>query len=415
MKAQTVSTVAELLAASQDAGIRTIELRGEIVDVPPFTLGPLQTLTGAGIGKSVLQFSKDADGLRLTSGNTVRDLALHASPDKRAIWNDDSQASLGTLVLNNLSVTGQVQLLASNQIRSGHVEVDGLDILSADTTFAGTRPHAYGVSVLQGAFTLWNQQADSSVLITSTLTNISVGRLATPVLGSGILISGAGGAGGRVHVEQLESGAIYSNGSIPPGTPDLISGGVFVCYDVAADLVRNLGPVTTYGPNDMALDNWGSVDRWIALQKITTLGPSGIGFVNFGRLGVLRVEAPIETLGTGARGFNVYTGTVAFAEFDRIVTHGDGAVAVQIAQPVGELRFKHGIETFGGIGPSLVKGVVQTLSAVPLSIKPGGSARKIVIGGGLRSHGKDTAVLEQLGSIDELHISGGFSNTSPSQ
>jgi hypothetical protein len=32
----------------------------------------------------------------------------------------------------------------------------------------------------------------------------------------------------------------------------------------------------------MALDNWGTVDRWFAAGKVTTYGPSGIGFVNFG-------------------------------------------------------------------------------------------------------------------------------------
>ncbi len=411
MKTQTVSTVAELLAASEDANVRTIEVRGELADVPPFTLAPSQMLIGAGIGQSILRFGRDADGLCVTSDNTVRDLALYASPGTRALWNDGAQSTLGTIVLNNLSVIGQVQLLASNQVRSGHVEVNRLDILAADTSSTQPRPHGFGVFVQQGAFTLWNQQADSTVLITSNLAEITIGRQSAPVLGGGILVSGAGDEGGRLHVERLESGAVYCNGTIPSGTPDLISGGVFVCYGATADLVRNLGPVTTYGPNDMALDNWGSVDRWIATQKITTLGPSGIGFVNFGQLGLLKVEAPIETFGQGARGFNVYTGTVAIAEFDRIVTHGDGAVGVQIAQPVGELSFRRGIETFGAVGPSLVKGVMQTLSAVPLSIKPGGSARKVVLEGGLKSHGKDTAPLEQLGAIEELHISGGFATT----
>ena len=81
----------------------------------------------------------------------------------------------------------------------------------------------------------------------------------------------------------------------------------------------------TYGQNDMVLDNWGTVERWIADAPITSHGPSGIGFVNFGVVKELRVNAPIETFGQGARGFNVYTGTVQLAEFERIVTHADGA------------------------------------------------------------------------------------------
>jgi hypothetical protein len=134
----------------------------------------------------------------------------------------------------------------------------------------------------------------------------------------------------------------------------------------------------------MALDNWGTVDRWIAKEKITTLGPSGIGFVNFGKIHQISVEAPIETFGPGARGFNVYAGTVHRAELDRIVTHADGAVGVQIGQPIGELIVRRGIETFGGTGPSLVKGVVTNLSAIALSIKEGGSVQRIEIEDGIR-------------------------------
>jgi hypothetical protein len=50
---------------------------------------------------------------------------------------------------------------------------------------------------------------------------------------------------------------------IAPGTPDVITGGVFVVYGAVVDLVRNRGPVVTYGVNDMVLDNWGVVDHWI--------------------------------------------------------------------------------------------------------------------------------------------------------
>jgi hypothetical protein len=174
--------------------------------------------------------------------------------------------------------------------------------------------------------------------------------------------------------------------------------------------VRKLGIPTAYGANDMALDNWGIVDRWIAEEKITTVGVSGIGFVNFGTIRDLRIAAPIETFGVGARGFNVYAGTVERADFDRIVTHGDGAVGVQISQPIGTLAVRRGLETFGGTGPPLVKGVVQNLPAVALSIKPGGSAQVVKIEGGLRSHGRGIAPLEQQGTVESLIVDGGFSS-----
>src|SRR5437016_9286640 len=55
-----------------------------------------------------------------------------------------------------------------------------------------------------------------------------------------------------------------------------ISGGVFVVSGAFVDSVRNGGPVTTYGPNDMVLDNWGMVGHWTTSEKVTSYGPSGI-------------------------------------------------------------------------------------------------------------------------------------------
>ena len=141
--------------------------------------------------------------------------------------------------------------------------------------------------------------------------------------------------------------------------------------------------------------------------KITSYGPSGIGFVNFGIVHELKVNAPIETFGQGARGFNVYTGTVNLAEFDRVITHADGAVGIQISQPIGRLVVRRGIETFGGTGPSLVKGVVINLSAIALSIKPGGSAREIEMPAASRPTA-GVAPIEQHGAIETLRVTGGF-------
>lgn len=103
------------------------------------------------------------------------------------------------------------------------------------------------------------------------------------------------------------------------------------------------------------------------------------------------------------------SGTLHRAEFDRIVTHADGAVGAQIGQPMGELIIHRGIETFGGTGPSLVKGVVTNLSAIALSIKEGSSVQRIEIEGGIRTHGKGVRPLEQLGSVQKLRVDGGLS------
>jgi hypothetical protein len=402
-----VTTPDALRAAAADDAVGRIVVNGRLTNAPSVRLLPGQSLCGAA-KDSTIAFADNGDGIQISSDNVIHDLHLDTVPDKRAIFNDTSVPSLGRIELHGVTANGRVQILARDQVRGGHVEVNGLDIAAADARAEAKRPHGYGVYVLQGAFTLWNMQPDEAVTISADVVGISAGRNGAPVRGSGIFVGGAGGTGGRLNVRRLETGPVYSDGGIAPGTPDRISGGVFVVHGAYADLVRNRGPVTTYGANDMVLDNWGIVDRWMADDKITSHGPSGIGFVNFGTVNMLAVDAPIETFGQGARGFNVYTGTVNSAAFERIVTHADGAVGIQISQPVGRIKVRRGIETFGGAGDSLVKGVVVKLSAIALSVKPGGSARKIDVAGGLVTHGEGISPLELHGDIECLRIADGF-------
>jgi hypothetical protein len=406
-KKREVSTVSELQAAAANTEVRQILVSASIGDLPTLRLSPGQMLTGTD-ARSALRFAEGSHGLELSADNRVEGLQLIADRDKRALFNDTGVEQLGRLVLRDLIVEGVVQLLARDQVRSGHVEAHSIDIVAADARGYHDRPKGYGVEVIPGAFTLWNQQTDRAVTMTADLTGLMIGRAAAPVHGSGVFVSGAGDAGGRLIAHRVETGAVYSDGGIAPGTPDRITGGVFVVSGAFVDSVRNHGPVTTYGPNDMVLDNWGTVGRWIADEKVTSYGPSGIGFVNFGTVDLLQVNAPIETFGQGSRGFNVYTGTVKSAEFERVITHADGAVGIQISQPVGQIAVRRGIETHGGTGDSLVKGVVVRLSATALSIKPGGSARKIVIAGGLITHGEGVNPLELHGMVDELQITDGF-------
>lgn len=405
---RVVVTTEELLAASRDATVQKIIVRGALSGLPSFRLAPGQKLIGErGQGQATLAFAPGIDGLELSSDNELVDIRLEASVDKRVIFNDTHIDSLGRIRLSGVSAIGQVQILARDTVRSGHVDVDGLDVIAADARAQTDKPQGFGVYVTQGAFTLWNMQADEKVVISADLKGLSAGRPVAPVLGSGIFVSGAGFKGGRLVVPRLETGAVYSDGKIAPGTPDAITGGVFTVFSAFVDVVRNLGPVVTFGVNDMVLDNWGTVDRWIVEEKLTSYGPSGIGFVNFGVVNELKVNAPIETFGQGARGFNVYDGTVNSAEFDRITTHADGAVGIQISQPIGSLVVHRGIETFGATGDSLVKGVVVKLSAIALSVKAGGAARKIQIDGGVAANGKGIAPVELLGVVATLCISGG--------
>jgi hypothetical protein len=400
-------TTTEALVAAIEEGVGEVVVSGRLSNVPSLRLSPGQSLCGAA-EDSKIAFADGADGIELTSGNSIHNVHLCASPERRAIFNDTTVPSLGRIALRSVTTHGRVQILARDKVRGGHVEVNGLDIVAADARAASERPHSYGVYVLQGAFTLWNMQRDEDVALSADLAGLSAGREGAPVRGSGIFIGGAGDVGSRLIVRRLETGAVHSEGGILPETADCISGGVFVLHGAYVDSVHNRGPVTTCGPNDMVLDNWGVVDRWTVDEKITSYGPSAIGFVNFGTVNVLKVNAPIETFGQGARGFNVYAGTVHSAEFERIVTHADGAVGIQVSQPVGEIKVHRGVETFGGTGNSLVKGVVVKLAAIGLSLKPGATARRIDIAGGLITHGEAVGPLELNGIVESFQVTDGF-------
>jgi hypothetical protein len=406
-KEREVESAEQLAAAVADPEITDILVTQNIPRLETVRLPPGKSLRGKKADVT-LSFVPQVDGVQLSSHNQVENLELHTDAARCALFNDTQLEGLGRIVLRNLRTVGVIRLLARDKVRSGHIDAENIDLMAADARGYPERPQGYGVEVIPGAFVLWNQQTDRSVTLTADLTGLTAGRAGAPARGSGIFVCGAGDSGGRLLLRRLETGPIYTDGGIGAGTPDRISGGVFVVYGAYVDQVQNRGPVTTYGPNDMVLDNWGTVGRWAAEEKITSYGASGIGFVNFGTVDVLEVNAPIETFGQGSRGFNVYTGTVHRAIFERIVTHADGAVGIQISQPVGEIIVRRGIETYGGTGDSLVKGRVVRLSAVALSIKPGGSARRIEVAGGLLTHGPGVNPLELHGSVSSLQVTDGF-------
>lgn len=398
----TVSTAAELTEALA-AGEMSIEVHGEISGMPMITLGPGVTVTGGS-----LKFS--AKGVRLTSNNTLTDIVITTADHELAILNDTTVSDLGTITLHRVTATGQVQILIRDAIRSGHVEVDGLTVVAADVRGRMERPHGFGVDAMQGAFTLWNQQTDPAVTITAQILNVSAGTAAAPVRGCGVFVGGHGDwngmadGGGVLNVSTLSTGEIHTDGGIAPGTPDLISGGVFVISGAFVENVVNEGPVTTNGQNDMVLDNWGSVQTWTAKASITSNGPSGIGFVNFGHIDLLDVQAPIQTNGPGARGFNVYDGSLREARFASIATHGDGSVGVQVSKDLPILTIAGDLTTDGGEGTSLVKGVQVVLKAIALSIKPGGHIGTATIGGTITTAGVSVTAVELEGAIESLSV-----------
>jgi len=406
-RSTVIRSVADLTAALEMPGMLDLHIEGTLDDVPTLRLRPGQALRAAGDG-AALKFLSGHDGVRLCCDNAVAGLALWAEPSRRAVFNDETVPNLGRLSLAGLRVSGQVQIIARAAVRAGHVDVDGLDIEAADTRARDDLPGGLDAEVLQGAFTLWNRQADSTSVISARLKGLSAGREGAPVLGSGILVAGGGNAGGRVVATVLQTGAVHSHGMIDVESAGRISGGVFAAPGAFVGVVRNQGPVVTYGAHDMVLDNWGTVNDWIAEAPLTSYGAHGVGVVNLGTLHALEVRAPIETFGPGARGFHLHEGKLGRATFDRITTHGDGATGVQISQPMGRLVVRRGIQTMGGSGSSMVRGVKTLLSAVGLSIRPGAAVAEVDIVGGLLTRGPGSAPLELYGEAGDFRVSGGF-------
>jgi len=399
-----VRTAAELTEAVQ-AGVQAIEVEGTIRGMPMITLQPGVRLRGG-----TLEFG--AKGVRLTRDNELADITIRTTDQEVAILNDTSVADLGALALRRVRTAGQVFLVARDAVRAGHVSVEGLTVESADVRGRVERPHGWGVEVLQGAFTLWNLQPDPEVVITAELLDIAAGTPGRPVRGSGIF-GGHGnwdGAadGGTVRVSLLRSGEIHTDGGIASSTPVLISGGVFVISGAVVEQVLNQGPVTTDAQNDMILDNWGNVATWITVAPVTSNGPSGIGFVNFGAIDVLDVRASIQTFGAGARGFNLYDGSLRHASFDRITTFGDGSVGVQISRDLPTLEIRGDLSTQGGRGQSLVKGVQTQLKAIALSVKADGRIGSVTVGGQICTRGDDVVSVEIDGEVDDLQVAGGI-------
>jgi len=384
---------------------RDIVVDGTLSGMPMISLLP-----GACLHGGTLCFG--AKGIRLSSDNALEDVTVIVPDREVAIFNDTSVGDFGRISLRNVRSRGQVLLLADRAVRAGHVHVDGLVVASADVRGRPDRPHGYGVDAMQGAFTLWNRQSDPAVRITASLTGLSAGSTDVPVRGSGVFVAGHGdwsgkADGGTVEIELLRTGPVVADSGIEPGTPDLISAGVYVVSGAEVETIVNDGPVTTMGANDMVLDNWGRVGTWTVRAPLTSHGHSGIGFVNFGTMERLCVDAPLVTHGTGARGFNVYDGSLASARFESITTHGDGAVGIQVSRELPVLQITGSVTTFGGQGTSLVRGEQSQLRSAAVSILPGGRIGRLTVGGSLSTYGDGVVTVEVGGALGELSVQQG--------
>ncbi|HHU6750782.1 TPA: hypothetical protein ACUI23_001479 [Staphylococcus pseudintermedius] len=365
------------------------------------------SITGSNEKEILISFSR-GDGFSLEGDNKIKNLAIQANQGQRAIFINSKFEDLGEIELSSLTITGQVQMLTRRPQKKLNLVIHDLDIVSADTRIAAEKPLAYGVSVYQGALTIYNYNQDPDSLITANIDGVSVGREKAPVIGTGIFIAGFGYDGGKVEVENMKTHAIYSNGMIPFGQPTLITGGIFIVSGAHAQKIESVGPITTYGVNDMVIDVWGEVDEWTCFEAIRSYGTSGIGFVNFGTVHNFVAKKPVETYGSGARGFNQYDGTIDNAEFDSIITYGDGSIGMQFSKPVGNIKINKHLKTYGRTGESLVKGQIQNLDAIALSIKAQGEIKDFRIDGDIQTHGDDILALsiEDDGKLSSFEIGG---------
>jgi hypothetical protein len=316
-----INSLIDLMTALNNNVPQQLELQTSILCPWSIVLPVGFSITGVNKDKCIISFS-NSDGIGLTANNEVADLVIQANPNNRAIYAMSNHPDLGTLTLKNLTVTGQVQILTRAGTNNTKLVADNIDIVACDARKYSEQPQKYGVNVYQGAFTVYNFNSNPDSIINATLTNISLGRKGAPVIGSGLFICGFGDNGGWVIADTITTGDIYSNGMLPFGQPDMITGGVFIVNGTKVKNVTHHGSVSTYGVNDMVLDTWGQVEKWVAEKPITSYGPSAIGFVNFGIVDEFTAKDKIETFGPGARGFNQYDGTVTNALFHSIITHG---------------------------------------------------------------------------------------------
>lgn len=401
-----INSLTDLMAALNNNAPQSLVLQTSILCPYSIVLPVGFSLTGVNKESCIISFN-NSDGIGLTANNEVADLTIQTNPNNRAIYILSNHPDLGTLSLKNLTITGQVQILTRAGTSKTKLIADNIDIVACDARRYSEQPQKYGVNVYQGAFTVYNFNSDTDSVINATLTNISLGRKGAPVIGSGLFICGFGDNGGWVIANTITTGDIYSNGMLPFGQPDMITAGVFIVSGVKVKNLTHKGSVTTYGVNDMVLDTWGYVEKWVAEKPITSYGPSGIGFVNFGTVDEFDAKDKIETFGSGARGFNQYDGTVKKAVFHSIITHGNGSIGMQFSKAVGSIEVKNGVVTNGTVGESLVKGVIMTLPADAISVKPGGEISLLKISGGITTHGNNVHSYNvEGGVVHELIVKG---------
>ncbi|MBS4223025.1 hypothetical protein [Lederbergia citrea] len=405
MKLTKVTTLLELMQAISENIPQVLEIEASILSPHSISLPQGYKLIGKSNGSYMVSFN-NSDGFGVTRDNTISNLTVMTKQTNRAIYTVYGIPDMGNIVLEKLNITGQVSIISRPGTDKINLIADNIHITSCDARHYSEQPQKYGVNVYQGALTVYNFNSNENSKIDCKLTNISIGFKNAPVIGSGIFVSGFGNEGGKVNLETLTTGPVYSNGMLPYGTADIITAAVFIVYGVEAKNVEHNGELMTYGVNDMVLDTWGKVEKWVSNYPVVSYGPSGIGFVNFGTVKDFTAQ-DIITYGLGARGFNQYDGTVLNIKFKSITTYGDGSIGIQVSKPIGNMTVEGNVTTYGSVGNSLVKGVITRLAANAISIKSGGNVESLTITGDIITYGDNvTNYALEGGKVTKFNIGG---------
>ena len=135
-----ISTVEELVEASQDRTARYLIIRNDLKDVPCIKLLPFQSLSGEFDGKT-LSFTENSDGICLTKSNEIKNLKIVATPTKRAIFQDQEIDAIGNQLLSRINVTGQITFIFNNNIKKGRIEASFVHVEYASTNHLTERPN----------------------------------------------------------------------------------------------------------------------------------------------------------------------------------------------------------------------------------------------------------------------------------
>jgi hypothetical protein len=361
-----VTSAAELLRELK-AATAHISISGSIDHLPSFTLLPGQTLSGLG-EEPMLIF--DAEGIALAGDNRIERLGIVSPADCRAVHLAGDVKPGASFHFADLTVHGQFQLIFGDNICEAFVAIRNIAMAGCDTRGRMDRPHANGVSVLQGAVTIWNR-AESATTVHVEAENIDIGSADNPVVGTGLFLAGSGHeAGGRLLCRRLVVGGVHSMSGLREGTTETVAGGIFILQSARIDTIIGTASVVTRGANAVPIDNWGSVRSWKIDGNAISHGSSAIGFINAGTIERLELSGDIETFGDGARGCGIYgpTGSISARA---IRTHGNAAIGVQIIDHLGKLTLTEGVFTDGAPGEGLVKGRMVRTPAHAIHVEHG--------------------------------------------